>query len=63
MVIDSKEFKGRETLLHVIKQDPNTRVRSLKESIELAPKPSNHLIAISPKLDENSLHMKASFLE
>ena len=31
--------------------------------MELSPKPSNHLIAISPKLDGNTLHIRASFLE
>ena len=63
MVIDNKESKGRGILLHVIKRDPNTRVSSLKESIELALKPLNHLIAKGPRLDENTLHIKASFLE
>ena len=63
MVIDSKESKGRGTLLHVIKQDPNTRVSSLKELIKPAPRPSNHLIATCPRLDGNTLHIKASFLE
>ena len=63
IVIDNRESKSRGTLLHVIKWDPNARVSSLKESIELAPKPSNHLIATRPKLDGNTLHIKASFLE
>ena len=63
MVIDNREFKGRGTLLHVIKRDLNARVSSLKESIEPTPKPSNHLMATGPKLDENTLHIKASFVE
>ena len=63
MVIDSKESKGRGILLHVIKRDPNVRVSSLKESIELAPWPSNHLTATGPRLDRNTLHIKALFLE
>ena len=63
MVIDNRESKGWGTLLHVIKRDPNARVSSLKESIEPTPRPSNHLIAKSPKLDGNTLHIKASFLE
>ena len=63
MDIDNMEFKGQGTLLHVIKRDPNTQMSSLKESIELAPIPSNHLIATDPKLDGNTLHIKASFLE
>ena len=63
MVIDNRESKGRGTLLHVIKRDPNVRVISLKESIEPGPKPSNHLMAIGHKLDGNTLHIRASFLE
>ena len=51
MDIDNKESKGRWTLLHVIKRYPNAQVSSLKESIELAPRPSNHLIATVLKLD------------
>ena len=45
MDIDNRESKGQETLLHMIKRDPNTRVSSLKESMEPTPRPSNHLIA------------------
>ena len=60
---DNKESKGRGTLLHVIKQDPNDWVSSLKKSMELAPRPTNHLITTSPKLDGNTLHIKALFLE
>ena len=61
--IDNSEFKGRGTLLHVIKRDPNAQVSSLKESIEPAHKPLNHLIVIGSKLDGNTLHIKVSFLE
>ena len=60
---DNKEFKGQGTLLHVIKWDPNAWVSSLKESMEPAPKPSNHLMATGPKLEGNTLNIKASFLE
>ena len=60
---DSKESKGRETLVHVIKQEPNAWVSSLKEFIELVFKLSNHLIATGPKLDGNTLHIKVSSLE
>ena len=60
---DNKESKGRETLLHVIKWDPNAWMSSLKELMEPVPKPSNHLIATGPKLDGNTLHIKASFLK
>ena len=60
---DNKEPKGRETLLHVTKREPNAWVSSLKEPMESAFMPSNHLIAMGPKLDENTLHIKASSLE
>ena len=60
---DSRESKGRGTLLHVIKQEPNARVSSLKESMEFAHSPSNHLIARGPRLDGNTLHIKTSSLE
>ena len=63
MNMDNRESKGRGTLLHVIKRDPNTRVSSLKKSMEPAPRPSNHLIALGPKLEGNTLHIKALFLE
>ena len=63
MDMDNREFKGRGTLLHMIKRDLNTQMSSLKESMEPAPRTSNHLIAISPKLERNALHIKASFLE
>ena len=63
MDIDNRESKGQETLLHMIKRDPNTRVSSLKESMEPTPRPLNHLIATGPKLEGNTLHIKASFLE
>ena len=59
---DNKESEGRGTLLYVIKWDSNAQVSSLKELMELALKPSNHLIAIGPKLDGNTLHIKTSFL-
>ena len=60
---DSREFMGRGTLVHVIKWDPNAWVSSLKESIKLAFRPLNHLIATGPKLDANTMHIKASSLE
>ena len=60
---DSKESKGRGTLIHVIKWEPNARVSLLKEFIKPVFKPSNHLIAMGPKLDGNTLHIKASSLD
>ena len=46
-----------------MKPDLKAGVSSLKESMEPAPRPSNHLIAIGPKLEGNTLHIKVSFLE
>ena len=63
MNMDNRESKGRGTLLHMIKRDPNTQVSSLKKSMEPAPRPSNHLIATGLKLEGNTLHIKVSFLE
>ena len=63
MDIVSKDPKGRGTLLHVIKRAPKARVSFLKDSIELALKPLNHLIATKPKLDGKTLHIKALSLE
>ena len=63
MVMENKEFKGWGTLLQVTKRDPNSRVLSLRELIEPVRRPSNHLIAIGPKLEGNTLHIKAPFLE
>ena len=60
---DNRESKGRGTLVHVIKREPNARVSSLKEFIELVFRLSNHLIVTGPKLDGNTLHIKASSLE
>ena len=63
MDIDSKDPKGKETLLHVIKWAPKDWVSFLKESIEFPFNPLNYLIAIEPKLDGKILHIKASSLE
>ena len=63
MDIDNKDPKGRGTLLQVIKRAPKAQVSFLKESIELAFKLLNHLIATRPKLDGKTLHIKASSLE
>ena len=63
MDIDSKDPKGNETLLHVIKWAPKDWVSFLKESIEFAFKLLNHLISIGPRLDGKILHIKASSLE
>ena len=63
MDIDSKDPKDNGTLLHVIKQAPKDWVSFLKESIEFALKPLNHLIAIGSRLDGKILHIKDSSLE
>ena len=60
---DNSESKGRGTLLHVTKREPKAWVSSLKEFMELALKPSNHLIATGPRLEGNTLHIKASSFE
>ena len=63
MDIDNKDPKDWGTLLHVLKRVLKDQVSFLKESMEFALKPLNHLIAIGPKLDGKILHIKASFLE
>ena len=63
MVKDNKESKGRGTLLQVTNQALNALVSSLKDLIEHSLRPSNHLIVTGPRLDGNTLHIKASFLE
>lgn len=47
----------------MIKQDPKVWVGSLKELMELAVRLSNHLIATGPRLEGNTLHIRALFLE
>ena len=56
MDIESKDPKGNGTLLHVIKRASKDWVSFLKESIEFAFKPLNHLIAIGPKLEKDLTH-------
>ena len=56
--MDNRESKGRGTLLYVIKRESNAWVSSLKELMESAPRPSNHLIATDPRLDRNTLHIR-----
>ena len=63
MDIESKDSRDNGTLLHVIKQAPKDWISFLKESIEFAFKPLNHLIAIGPRLDGKILHIKASSLK
>ena len=63
IVIDNRESKSQGTLLQVTKRAQNALVSSLKELMEPSFKPSNHLIAIGPKLDGNTLHIRISFLE
>ena len=60
---DSNESKGLGTLLHVIKREPKAWVSSLKEFMELALNPLNHLIATGPRLEGNILHNKVSSFE
>ena len=44
----------------MIDREQNDWVSFLKELIEFVLRPSNHLIGIGPKLDENTLHIKVS---
>ena len=60
IVINNRESKGWETLLHVMNWEQNDWVRFLKELMEFVFSSSNHLISIGPKLEENTLHNKAS---
>ncbi|XP_050255090.1 late embryogenesis abundant protein At1g64065-like [Quercus robur] len=46
-----------------MKQEPKAWVNYLKEPKEFGLKPSNHLIAIGPKLNRNTLYIKALSLE
>ena len=61
--MDNKESKGWGTLLHVINWEQNDWVSFLKEVTKFVLSLSNHLIAISPKLDGNTLHIKISSWE
>ena len=60
---DKRESRGRGTLLLVMKRDLKACVSCLKESMEFGGRASNHLIAIGPKLNGNTLHINASSLE
>ena len=60
---DKRESRGQGTLLLVMKREPKACVSYLKEFMEFGLRPSNHLIAIGPKLDGNTLHINASSLE
>jgi len=46
-----------------MKRESKAWVSYLKEFMEFGLSPSNHLIAIGPKLDGNTLHIKVSSLE
>ena len=61
--MDNKKSKGWGTLLHVMNREQNALVSFLKELTEFVLSPLNHLIAIGPKLDGNTLHIKASSWE
>ena len=58
-----RESKGRRTLLLVMKRELKAWVNCLKEFMEFDLRPSHHLIVMGPKLDGNTLHIKASSLE
>ena len=44
-----------------MKREPKAWVKCLKELTEFGLRPSNHLIATGPKLDTNTLHIKAKY--
>ena len=48
---DRRESKGQGILLLVMKREPKAWVSCLKEFMEFGLRPSNHLIAINPRLD------------
>ena len=60
---DSNELRGRGTLLFVIKREQKAYVSCLYDLMEFVFRLLNHLIAIGPKLDGKTLHIKASFCE
>ena len=60
---DKRESRGRGTLLLVMKREPKAYVSCLKEFMEFGLRPSNHVIAIGPKQDGNTLHINASSLD
>ena len=57
---DRRESKGQGTLLLMMKRKPKAWVSCLKEFMEAGLRPSNYLIAIDPRMDGNTLHIKAS---
>ena len=63
MAIDNKESKGRGTLLQITNWALKALVSSWKKLIDPSSNPSNYLITTGPKLDKNTLHIKASFFE
>ena len=60
---DRRESRGQGTLLLVMKRELKAYVSCLKELMEFGLRLSNHLIAIGLRLDGNTLHINASFLE
>ena len=60
---DSRDDRGRGTLLQVMKREPNAWVSFLKEFMESGFMLSNHIIATGPRLDGKTLHIKVLSLE
>ena len=54
---------GLGALLQVTNLAPNVLVNSSYNLIDPSSNPSNHLMVVGPKLEGNTLHIKASFLE
>ena len=63
IVRDFLRFEFMGTLLQVTNLVPNALVNSSHDLMDPSFNPSNHLIAVGPRLDGKTLHMRASVLE
>ena len=62
MAIDNKESTGLGTLLQVINLALNALVNSSKDPIDPFLKALNQRMATGPRLERNTLHIRASLL-
>ena len=60
---ERSEANGFRVLLHVTNLAPNALISSLYPQIDLFSNSSNHHIAIGPKLEGKTVHVRALFLE
>lgn len=63
MAMVCKKSMGFGTLLHVINLAPNALVNSSNDLMDPSSNPSNHLMAVGPRLRGKTLDMRALFLE